>query len=288
MGGLTNIDRRIIYGILLLIVIVGLLVPLPIPIRVSPATEAFYDTVARAPVDKLAIVTTTWSAATRGENGPQTRMIMTHLMSRHIRFAIMSFDQQSTKLAQALANELAPQFGYEYGRDWVNWGYRADITGTLKGIVQDIDSTIGRDSILHQPLATFPAMRGVRNIQDVSMVLDASPSATYTAFIGLLVGANKQMAYCFAPTSVMAPQTYSYLDSGQMKGMMFGIKGAAEYEELLVEHHILKEKGFTTRAMTPVSFALILLFVFIGLGNYGMLAGGRPARRGTSQAGEGR
>jgi len=64
----------------------------------------------------------------------------------------------------------------------------------------------------------------------------------------------------------MAPELYTYIDSGQMKGMLFGIKGAAEYERLL------GIRGFTSRAITPVSLALVLLFVLIGLGNYGMYA----------------
>src|SRR5947209_843720 len=103
MSGLANIDRRIIYAILIAIVVGGLLLPLPIPITVSPATRSFYDAVEHAPADKLAILSTNWSASSQGENRPQTQMIMTHLMSRHVRFAILSFDQQSTKLAQALA-----------------------------------------------------------------------------------------------------------------------------------------------------------------------------------------
>jgi hypothetical protein len=176
---------------------------------------------------------------------------------------------------QALAQDIGSQYGYKYGVDFINWGFRADINGTLKGIVANIEATIGYDAQLHRPLNTFPIMQGVHNIQNVGIVLDASPSGTYQNFIGVLVGSNKNMAYCFAPTSVMAPETYTYVDSGQIKGMLFGIKGAAEYEKLLVERGIVKKPGFTTRAMTPISFALILLFIFIGLGNYGMFASRR-------------
>jgi len=121
-------------------------------------------------------------------------------------------------------------------------------------------------------------MAGVKNIRDVGVIVEVSPSGTYKAWVQLVVGTTSA-PYCFCPTSVMAPEVFTYLDSGQIKGMLFGIKGAAEYEELLVENGVLKERGFTTRAMTPVSLTLILLFVLIGLGNLGMFAARRAGRR---------
>src|SRR5579862_4112099 len=110
MEWMQNIDRRVIYGILLLIVVVGLLVPVPLPLVVGPEAQSFFDAVESAPLDKLAIVSGSWSAATQGENRPQTRVLITHLMARHIRFAILSWDPQGTTLTQAIAEELAPTY----------------------------------------------------------------------------------------------------------------------------------------------------------------------------------
>lgn len=270
MNWMANIDRRVIYAILMIIVFGGLLVPLHLPLIVGPQAQGFYDAVEGAPVDRLSLISTNWSASTQGENRPQTRVIMTHMMRRHIKFAIVSFDVQSTTLTQALAEELAKEHGYVYGKDYINWGFRADITSTIKGCMQNIIATIKEDSVQHKPLETFPIMQGVTNFKELGVICEASPSGTYKSWIQFAAGAAKS-GYCFAPTSVMAPETYTYLDSGQMKGMLFGIKGAAEYERLL------KQEGFTTRAMTPISFALILLFIFIGLGNIGMFAERRKA-----------
>jgi hypothetical protein len=269
-----NIDRRILYLILLVLVIVGLLVPIPLPLVVGPQAHALYNAVGEAPQDKLAIVSTNWSASTQGENRPQTEVILRHLMHRHIRIALMAFDQQSTTLARELVEELSPEYGYAYGKDWVNWGYRADVNGTLKGIVLSIPDTFKTDSQQRIPLTDLnrlPVMQGVHNTKDVGIIVEISPSGVYKPWIQFVVGSTPAK-FGYGPTSVMAPELYNYIDAGQMVGMMFGIKGAAEYEKLLIEHGIVKKAGFTTRAIAPVSLSLLLLFVLIGLGNYGMYA----------------
>lgn len=263
---LTRINRHWLYGALLAIVVIGLIVPIPLPLAVSPEATRFYEAIESAPKDKLVLVSTLWSASTQGENRPQTQVVLKHLMKRHIRFALIAFgDAQSTTLAQELAEEQARIYKYEYGKDWINLGYRQDIAGTLKGMVRDINETLKTDSVNRRPLAEYPVMAGVRNVKDLSVIAEFSASGNYKSWVGLVVGSTNA-AFCYAPTSVMAPELYTYLDSGQIRGMLFGIKGAAEYEQLL------GEKGFTTRAITPVSLALVLLFVLIGLGNYGMYA----------------
>ncbi|NLH98159.1 MAG: hypothetical protein GX446_01560 [Chthonomonadales bacterium] len=273
---LESIDRRILYAVLLIIVVVGLLVPIPLPLAVGPQARGVYEAIENADPGKIVIVSTLWSASTQGENSPQTRVILQHLMRKRLRFALIAFgDPQSTTLAQELAEELARENSYEYGKDWINWGFRADIAGTLKGLVKDINETIKTDSIKKRPLSEYPVMQGIHNVKDVGVIAEVSASGNYVSWLGLVVGSTNA-PFCYAPTSVMAPELYTYLDSGQMKGMLFGIKGAAEYERLL------GIRGFTTRAITPVSLSLVLLFVLIGLGNYGMYAAKKRDQKGAN------
>lgn len=224
---LTRINRHWLYGALLAIVVIGLIVPIPLPLAVSPEATRFYEAIESAPKDKLVLVSTLWSASTQGENRPQTQVVLKHLMKRHIRFALIAFgDAQSTTLAQELAEEQARIYKYEYGKDWINLGFRQDIAGTLKGMVRDINETLKTDSVNRRPLAEYPVMAGVRNVKDLSVIAEFSASGNYKSWVGLVVGSTNA-AFCYAPTSVMAPELYTYLDSGQIRGMLFGIKGAA-------------------------------------------------------------
>jgi hypothetical protein len=263
---LQNIDRRILYIVLLGIVILGLIFPMPLPLIVGPTTKQFFEAIETAPTDKIAIISTTWSSSTQGENRPQNRIVLEHLMRRKIRFALLAFEPQSTNLAQEIAEELGQQYHYVYGKDWVNLGYRADVPGTLKAMMQDIVQTFKKDSREHRPLETLPVMAGVKSLRDAGVMMEIGASGNYKYWVQFVVGAAKA-PFAYGPTSVMAPELYSYIDSKQITGMMFGIKGAAEYEKLL------NVQGFTTRAIGPVSLSLIFLFVLIGLGNWGMFLG---------------
>jgi hypothetical protein len=74
----------------------------------------------------------------------------------------------------------------------------------------------------------------------------------------------------------MAPEAYPYLDSRQLVGMLTGMRGAAEYEQL---NH---SPSFGVTAMAGQSFAHLCILVLIGLGNLPILAAAwrrRGARR---------
>ena len=70
-------------------------------------------------------------------------------------------------------------------------------------------------------------------------------------------------------TAVMAPKYYPFLQTGQVSGMMSGMKGAAEYEKLVLEHGYATELGTAETGMNSQSMIHILIIVFILLGNIG-------------------
>ena len=278
---LTRINRHWLYGALLAIVVIGLIVPIPLPLAVSPEATRFYDAIENAPKDKLVLVSTLWSASTQGENRPQTQVVLKHLMKRRIRFALIAFgDAQSTTLAQELAEEQARIYKYEYGKDWINLGFRQDIAGTLKGMVRDINETLKTDSVNRRPLASYPVMAGVRNVDDLSVIAEFSASGNYKSWVGLVVGST-DAAFCYAPTSVMAPELYTYLDSGQIRGMLFGIKGAAEYESLVnqsIGGDVPPKYREAQRRMAPQLFGHLLMVALIVAGNALFFMGRKGAR----------
>ena len=125
---LQTIDRRIIYAALLLVIIIPLVFPINLPTYPSKQSQDFYDTiekVAKESPNKIVIIDGQWSPSTRGENQWQTEAVMTHLMMRHLHFAILSFDPQNNTVTQTqIVEPLAKKYGYVYGRDYVNWGFK--------------------------------------------------------------------------------------------------------------------------------------------------------------------
>ena len=68
------------------------------------------------------------------------------------------------------------------------------------------------------------------------------------------------------------------LKSGQLQGMLAGLSGATEYEQLL------NEPGFGAKASASLSYAQLLIILLIILGNAGMLAARRLARENEEAA----
>jgi hypothetical protein len=68
-------------------------------------------------------------------------------------------------------------------------------------------------------------------------------------------------------TSITIPEAYIFLDSGQLKGLLEGIAGAAWYSEVLKEHFPRSENGELLVTNTALSAAHIVLILLIVLGN---------------------
>ena len=75
----------------------------------------------------------------------------------------------------------------------------------------------------------------------------------------------------------MAPEQYPYLDSGQLSGLLTGMKGAAEYEK------ITGLTGAGSAAMGGQSFAHLSILILIVLGNLSVLVGWHHRRKARSR-----
>ena len=274
---LQTIDRRWIYAIL----IVSILIPLfdrkfNLPIIPSKQSKDFYQTIQQVPPGGMVLIDGWWSPGTRGENQWQTQAVLLHLMRRHLRFAILSFDPQNNTLVQNMVDTLAPKYGYVEGRDYVNFGFRppAVFSQTLQAMATDLPGALKKDR--HgTPLAGMLAMKGIHTTQDLGAVVEVTPSATAEAWLGLagLRSGTHNVPFLLATTAVGAPTYYPYLDSGQIAGMLTGVKGAGDYEFLL------GTSTFGTRATAALSLVYALVIGLIALGNIGYFAGRAAERR---------
>ena len=280
---LQTIDRRVIYAVLLVVILIPLFIPIDVPTYPSQQSQDFYDTierVAKESPNKMVILDGQWSPSTRGENQWQTQAVVTHLMARHLHFAILSFDTQNNTVTQTLVvDPLAKKFGYVYGRDYVNWGFRPfqSFVPVLKGLVTDIPNTIKKD-YKGTPISQIPVMKGIKTRDDIGAVVEVTPITSAEQWLGLFEQ-NNNPPFLFAPTAVMAPTYYPYIDSKQMAGMLTGIKGAGDYEKLLIEGKQLQKPSFGTRAAGALSLVYALIIILIILGNVGYYAGRTAKRR---------
>jgi hypothetical protein len=136
------------------------------------------------------------------------------------------------------------------------------------------------------PIAEVPLMARVHNYKDLKLVVSLA-----TGIIGEwwanLINAQFGIPVAVGCTAVSAPKYYAFLLSGQMVGLLGGLKGASEYEYLLRESYPETERAYSRaglytaiKGMDAQTIDHTIILVFILLGNVAFLAG-RWMKRGA-------
>jgi len=275
---LGRIDRRVIYVGLFLVTLAPLVGKWALPLHLSEPPQRLHRTIESLPPEKLVLITSNWDAGSQAETRPQLVGITRHLIRRNLRFALISTAHPTspqlanTAVEEAIRLEQA-ESRYRYGEEWVNLGFKLPDEPWLRSFASSISGSVKED-VRGTPLESIPLMQGVNTFGpdgQVSMVIDITASNTIDRWYEFMSPTKVRIG--LACTAVMAPEQYPYLDSGQLSGLLTGMKGAAEYEQLL------KAPGFAMPAMAGQSFAHLYIVLMIVLANVSVLAGRRRRRR---------
>lgn len=259
MERLANIDRRVICAVLFLVVSIPLIRPIGIPLSVNPWTRDVYDFIEKLEPGSRVIVSVDAGPAALGELGPGCVALLNHLAQKNLKVYVVSFDQAGPNLFEMLVTRsiLANE---PYGEKWVNLGYLAGGSAALAAMAQDIPGTYPKD-FRGTPTSSIPMMREVKTIKDTSMVaVVASSTALYWVQV---IGDPMKFPVAIFPNTVDATNLAPYVQSGQLVGLVAGLRGGAEYELLT------KVLGVGAAGMDAQSMAHLLVLGLILLGNIG-------------------
>ncbi len=147
----------------------------------------------------------------------------------------------------------------QYGIDYVNLGYTAGNEVVIDRMGHDFQESYPADA-KGTPLSEIPLMRGVRNYDNIDLIFNLSAGYPGTmewvqyavdVFHVKLVAGN---------TAVQAPSMYPYVQTGQLSGVLGGMKGGAEYEMAIKS----PDKAVGYMFSQAVSHGVICIFIIIG------------------------
>lgn len=264
LRALQNIDRRILYVLVALIISVPLVTkPNYHPAIVFSEVSRAYRVLDTVPEGKTVFISTIFSGSTEAENGEQTKVIVRHLFQKRQPFVMISWDQAGNRLSYEMTSRIADEMGMKYGTDWLHLGYRIpNLQTMLRGFGQDFRGTFKTD--FHgDSLDKTPLGARLKNAGDFGAVVEITPSATLESWIAYFCEPyHVPLVYC--PAAVLAASAYPFLDTGQVAGMLNGVVGAAQYETLLGR----TDKPTSAGAMSlSLSLAHLVILAFILLGN---------------------
>jgi hypothetical protein len=147
-----------------------------------------------------------------------------------------------------------------YGRDYVDLGYKAGYEAVMVLMGKGIANAFPQDQRANRT-SSLPLMREVRDYSSFVLLVNISAGYPGTKEWVQQVNSRFHLPMISACTAVSAPEYDPYLQSGQLKGLLGGMAGAAEYEKLR------GEKGSATRGMDAQSLAHVFVALCIVMGN---------------------
>jgi hypothetical protein len=255
---IKNLDRRWIFLFILISVIVPLLVPLNLKLNTSKPVEDIYSYMNSLPEGSVILMSFDYSPSTEIELNPAAIAIVRHAFQRKLKVVALALWPMGASMSQNVLTPLAQEYNKEYGKDYVNLGYKAGGSVLLISMNNGFATEFPAD-INGTPVTDLPLMNQVKDYSSCALVVSLSAGVPgmkeYVQIVATRYG-NKVAAAC---TAVSAPEMYTFLNSGQLLGLMGGLKGAAEYEKM-IDFNGDARKGMDAQSVVHLVIVLFILF----------------------------
>lgn len=269
---LKNLDRRWIFLLMLLAVSIPILLQLKFPEKPTGLAQNVFDEIEKLqPGDKV-LLSFDYDPASEGELGPMATTFTYHCARKGLKLYFMALWPVGAQMVDDnISKVILKDFpDLVYGEDYVNLGFKSGNEGVIKVIVtsfRELYTTDARGTAFDN----IPMCKDINSVQDMDLVINVS--AGYA-------GTKEWVQYAVTPypdkitlvagcTGVQAPLLYPYIPE-QLPGLLGAIKGAAEYEQLVVSKYKLEDQpkyGEGKRRMGPQLVAHLLMILLIIVGN---------------------
>jgi len=194
--------------------------------------------------------------------GPGNIAAFHQMFEKNLKLVIMATALEGTMMYPLIMEEVKPEenYGAVYGEDYVFLGYIAGEQTAMAGVLGDLKSLVSTD-YQGTPISQLPLLENINGADDFALVAYLTTAGgvaegwvyqAYSQYNKPLLGG------CL---SMMTTSIKPYYDSGQLLGLMDGIKGAADLE-FLTGH-----PGDAIVSSDILSFTQTLVLVFIAIGN---------------------
>ena len=258
---MLKIDRRIIFVVIGLCTLLPLLNPVGLPIKISPEVRNVYDYIESLPERSVFLLSIDFDPASKPELHPQAIALLRHAFRKNLRVVAMTLWVSGTGMADQLLKQVSSEMGRERGRDYVFLGRSPGGSAVIINMGQDLYTAFPSD-YEGKPTRGIPVLEGVHSLKDVTYAISLG-AGNPGVEAWYVYGKDK---YKFelggGCTGVIAPGLYPLLRSGQINGLIGGLRGAAEYESLI------GQKGRAVAGMDAQSathLAIIVLVVMCNL-----------------------
>jgi hypothetical protein len=288
MPALRTLDRRwifllMVWSVLLPIYFIGV-TGKTFPEVPSALAEATFAEIDRLNPGDPVLLSFDYDPASEGELQPMATAFVRHCAEKKLKMYFMALWPVGPQMLQNTIDKVitADFPSLVYGQDYVNLGYKSGYEAVIKVITTNIRELYTTDA-RGTAIQDIPMMRDITSVQQMKLIINVS--AGYP-------GVKEWVQYAATPypslhlvagtTGVQAPLVYPYVPR-QLRGLLGAIKGAAEYEKLVIDTYGGPQpdpkylEGL--RRMGPQLVAHLLIIVLILVANLLYFADKREARQ---------
>lgn len=271
--------RRVVFLYVAVAVVLPLTMQLTQKIEVTPEVNQLYHGLQALPPGAKVLATFDYDPGSAAELQPMAETFFKYAFDRGFKIIIMGLwpqgpQQANMALAKVLSEDRYKIKSLRYGVDYVNLGFQSGNEFVIQRMGGEFKSMFPTD-YNGTPYDSLPIVRNVKNFSNIDYSFNLSAGYPGTKE-WVLVGVD-QFGFKLGAgnTAVQTTGMYPYVRSGQLIGILGGMSGAAEFEE------ITKYRGKGTKFMLSQSFAHVVVVVFIIIGNVAfiMFERGRPTAK---------
>ncbi len=275
MKNLRNIDRRIIYLIMLIALGFPIISPIGSPFDIAPNSREFYEIVDALQPGDVVVLSYDFSISSQDELNPSALAVTRHLLEQKKGVKIINLAFWATGPQVAVQNmdmfeKEGLLEGWVYGEDWCDLGYIAGGEVAMAAFADNIKDAFRRDA-RGTDTKSLPMMANINSAKDIDLVVEFGSGTPGTPEMIRQIVDRYGTKYIASLVSVSIAGSIPYYNSGQLNGYLNGLRGAGEYEALY------GHPGAGTAAMDSYTFGHLTIILFVIIGNIAYYAD--PDRR---------
>jgi hypothetical protein len=248
-----------------------------VPVGVSTEVRKIHDFVESLEPGDTILLTLDYDPGTLAELQPMTEAVLSQAFERGARVILTTLSQFGPAMADGIIRGVAEKHGKKSGTDYTFLGYKPYPTITILAMGSDFRVPFPTD-YYGTPIEQIPMMEDLHNYSDVKGVVAMCGGNVADMWIQY-GNAKYGMPLALGVTGVMAADYYPYLQSGQIFGLIPGVKGAAEYEQLR------GARGSGSRGMPYQVITHGIILAFMVVTNVAYVAQRRARRRSAGSLG---
>jgi hypothetical protein len=272
------LDRRWVFLLLAVVCILTYMASFQIPIIRSPEVQAIYNFMDSLQPGDVIHMGVDYDPSTLAELHPMTYAIAEQAFRKNVKVIFTALSQNGPGMVDQAIRDIGDSMkidrtynGVLYkgreiqnGVDYVFLGYKPYPALVIYGMGQNYRIPYPAD-YFGTPLDSIPLMKKIKNYDQVKGVIGII--AGNVADMWIVYGQGRyNFKLALGLTGVMGADYYPYLSTGQLFGIMGGLLGAAQYEDMT------NNPGPAKEGMRIQVFAHMLMIVFIILANIGFIA----------------